>query len=125
MMKKKELYQLDWTYDDVRDTDFKRHISQRENITQKNIISWNDYITDDILCEGAFENEIADLFHSLPICLGMVEMRLCDDEFFQATKKLIDNYKSGKYDPYIEDDDRPLLDKDIETVENYMKEQKI
>lgn len=124
-MKERKLYKLDWPYSEVRNDEYKVHISQRENITQENIASWNDYITDDILCEGAFENEIADLFHTLPMCLGMVEMRLYDESFFEITKGLIDNYKSGKYDPYIEDDDRPLLDKDIETVENYMKEQKI
>lgn len=124
-MKERKLFKLEWTYSEDRDCAINMYLSQAGNVTNQSVVAFNDVITDEVLGEDAFPNEIADLFNTLPICIVDMKLNVYDKEFFEITKKLIDNYKAGKYDPYIEDDDRPLLDEDIETVENYMKEQKI
>lgn len=123
-MKERKLFKLAWTYSDYRDEEVKRYFTHAADITNENVIEFNDTLTDEILGKDAFPNEIADMFNTLPICIVNKMLNVYDDEFFEITKKLIDKYKAGVYDPYIEDEDRPLLDKDIETVLNYMEEQK-
>lgn len=123
-MKKQKLFNLGWLYSDQRDDYIKMFFTNAADITNENVIEFNDTLTDEILGKGAFPNDIADLFNTLPICIVNKMLNVYDEEFFEQTKDRIDEYKAGVYDPYIEDEDRPLLDKDIETVLNYMEEQK-
>ena len=112
----------DITYDDVRDTMISKYTSQKENLHNGNIESFNDYITDDVYGEGAFKNEVDAFLHVLPICVALAELKLVDAYFFDEITEMIAQYKDGYFDPYFDDgEDKALIDTDISKVEEHMK----
>lgn len=116
------IQKTDIVYDDVRDAVIYKYTSQRENLNNGNIESYNDYITDDVYGEGAFKNEVDAFLHVLPICVSLAELELKDQYFFDDITDMIAKYKDGYYDPYFDDgEDKTLIDADIATVEEYIK----
>lgn len=112
----------DITYDDVRDTLIRKYTDQRDRLTNDNIESYNDYITDEVYGRGAFENEVDAFLHVLPICVSLAELKLKDQYFFDEITEMIQQYREGYYDAYFSDEENKAdLDSDIEIVEEYIK----
>ena len=112
----------DVTYDDIRDDLIISYTSQKERLNSTNIESYNNYITDEVLCEGAFKNEVDAFLHVLAICISMGKLSLYDKYFFDDVSTMIAKYKDGYYDPYFDDgEDKMLIDADIATVEEYIE----
>ena len=112
----------DITYDDVRDTVIRKYTHQKENLTNENIESYNDYITDEVYGEGAFKNEVNAFLHVLPICVALAELKLKDQYFFDDIQEMISKYKNGYYDNYFADNENKAdIDTDIAKVEQYIK----
>ena len=110
------------TYDDVRDTLIRKYTRQKENLTNENIESYNDYITDEVYGEGAFKNEVDEFLHVLPICVALAELKLKDQYFFDQIQEMITQYKDGYYDNYFADDENKAdIDTDIAIVEQYIQ----
>ena len=115
------LEKTDIVYDDVRDTLIHKYTHQKENLTNENIESYNDYITDEVYGEGAFKNEVDAFLHVLPICVALAELKLKDQYFFDEIAEMIGKYKYGYYDDYLADDENKAdIDTDISTVEEYI-----
>ena len=111
----------DITYDDVRDTLIRKYTHQKENLTNENIESYNDYITDDVYGEGAFKNEVDEFLHVLPICVALAELKLKDQYFFDDIAVMIRKYRDGYYDAYFSDEENRIeIENDIVTVEKYL-----
>ena len=111
----------DITYDDIRDTLIHKYTSQKENLHNRNIESYNDYITDEVYGEGAFKNEVIAFLHILPICVALAELKLKDQYFFDDIREMIGKYKEGYYDNYFADDENKAdIEADILTVEQYV-----
>lgn len=116
------IQKTDITYDDVRDTLIRKYTSQRENLNNGNIASYNDYITDEVYGEGAFSNEVDALFHVLAICVALAELKLTDQYFFDEITKIASKYKEGYYDAYFDvGEDKTIIDADIKNVEGFIK----
>ena len=112
----------DITYNDVRDTLIHKYTHQKDNLTNKNIESYNDYITDEVYGEGAFKNEVDAFLHVLPICIAMAELKLKDQYFFDEIAEMINQYKNGYYDAYFSDEENKVkIEADIAIVEEYIK----
>ena len=112
----------DITYSDIRDTLIRKYTSQKENLNNKNIESYNDYITDEVYGEEAFKNEVEAFLHVLPICLALAELRLKDRYFFNNIKEMIEKYKSGYFNDYLADNENKTeIDTDIANVEQYIQ----
>ena len=110
----------DIAYDDVRDTLIHKYTRQKENLNDKNIESYNDYITDEVYGEGAFKNEVDAFLHVLPICVALAELQLKDKVFFDDITKMIRLYKDGYFDNYmVEGENKSVIDADIKKVEQY------
>lgn len=115
------IQKTDITYDDVRDTLIRKYTSQKDNLNNGNIASYNDYITDEVYGEGAFKNEVDAFLHVLPICVALAELKLIDQYFFEEIAEMIAKYKEGYYDPYFDDgEDKHLIDTDAAIVEEYI-----
>ena len=111
----------DITYDDVRDSNIRLYTSQKERLNNKNIESFNDYITDDVMGEGAFKNEVDDFLNTLSICVALAELKLKDQDFFDDIAEMIQKYKDGYYDPYFSDEENKAeIDTDVAIVEEYI-----
>ena len=112
----------DIAYDDVRDTLIHKYTHQKENLTNKNIESYNDYITDEVYGEGAFKNEVDAFLHILPICVALAELKLKDQYFFDEIEEMIQQYREGYYDAYFSDEENKVeIETDIAIVEKYIK----
>lgn len=112
----------DITYDDIRDTLIRKYTSQKGNLSNNNIESYNDYITDEVYGEGAFKNEVDAFLHVLAICTALVELKLKDQYFFDDIQEMIGKYKDGYFNDYLADDENKVdIDTDISKVEQYIK----
>lgn len=115
------IQKTDITYDDVRDAVIHKYTRQKDNLNNGNIESYNDYITDEVYGEGAFENEVDAFFHVLPICVALAELKLIDGYFFEKIAEMIARYKDGYYDQYFDDgESKILIDTDVAKVEEYI-----
>lgn len=111
----------DITYDDIRDTLIRKYTSQKERLNNKNIESYNDYITDEVYGEGAFKNEVDSFLHVLAMCVALVELKLKDQYFFDEIQEMIGKYKNGYFNDYLADDENKAdIDTDLSTVEQYI-----
>lgn len=112
----------DIAYDDVKDQIVYKYLHQRERLTNENIESYNDYITDEVYGEGAFRNEVDAFLHVLPICVALAELKLKDQYFFDEIMEMIQKYREGYYDAYFSDEENKAdIDTDITIVEQYIK----
>jgi hypothetical protein len=112
----------DITYDDVKDQIIDKYLDQRERLTNENIESYNDYITDEVYGEGAFRNEVDAFLHVLPICVALAELKLKDQYFFDEIMEMIQKYREGYYGAYFSDEENKAdIDTDITIVEQYIK----
>ena len=111
----------DITYANIRDGLVRKYTSQKENLHNGNIESYNDYITDEVCGEGAFANDVDAFLHVLSICVALTEFGLKDEYFFSDIQKMILKYKSGYYDEYFADgENKTDIETDITAVEKYM-----
>lgn len=118
--------QLDYLYEDSRNDTLNIYRDHKKQLSNSNILSFNDYITDDVICEGGFKHPLEAFYHELSICVAMVELKLMDEQFFEEIPEPIEKYHNGEYDKYFFDikEDKKEIDKDIETVLNYYKQYK-
>lgn len=113
---------LNHTYDDVKDGIITVYRSHKETLNQANIEANNDYMTDELLGQKAFENELDEFFNVLSICISMVELQLYDGYYFDEIQEMISKYKDGYFDEYLADDENKAdIDTDIAKVEQYIK----
>lgn len=111
----------DITYDDIRDTLIRKYTSQKESLNNENIESYNDYITDEVYGEGAFNNEVDAFLHVLAICMALAELKLKDQYFFDEIQEMIGKYKDGYFNDYLADNENKAdIDTDISKVEEYI-----
>lgn len=117
---------LDYLYSDIRDDLMNTYMDQKENLSNSNIASFNDYITDDVIGEGGFKHPLDGFYNVLTICLAMNKLNLMDEYFFEDIDDYIKCYNKGEYDNYLfnKKEDKKELDKDIKTVLNYYKKHK-
>ena len=113
---------IDFTYEDATDDILDDYLDQKERLSNDNIESFNDYITDDVIGEGGFKNEVVEFFNILAICLAMVELKLYDKYFFDEIAEMIGKYKDGYYNNYLADNENiAQLDTNVAKIEQYIK----
>ena len=116
------LVKMEYPYDDIKDWVIRKYRSQRENLNNNNIQSFNDYITDEEMDVESFKNEAHEFLNVLCICVSLAELKLNDQYFFDKIKEMISKYKDGYFDEYLSDDEnRADIDTDIANVEQYIK----
>ena len=115
------LVKMEYPYDDIKDWVLYKYRNQRENLTDKNIKSFNDYITDEEMEADWFKNEVHEFLGVLCICVALTELKLNDKYFFDKIKEMIVKYKDGYFDDYLSDDENKAdIDTDVSKVENYI-----
>lgn len=113
---------IDFTYEDTTDDILGKYLDQKERLNNANIESFNDYITDDVIGEDGFKNEIVEFFNILAICLAMVELKLYDKYFFDELQEMIAKYKDGYFNDYLADNENiAQLDTNVAKIEQYIK----
>ncbi len=87
----------------------------------------NDHIVDIDLKKENFENPLEEFYNTISMCTYMINHDLYDGYFFEAYKELLSEYENGDYEDYFLDkeSDKELLDKDIETVNEYLNKDKM
>ena len=112
---------INFTYEDATGDIIGNYLDQKERLSNANIESFNDYITDDVIGEGGFKNEVVEFFNILAICLAMVELKLYDKYFFDEIQEIISKYKDGYFNNYLADNENTtLLDTNVSKVEQYI-----
>ena len=113
---------VDYSYSEIRGSRINYYIDQKENLNNKNIESYNDYITDEVIGKYGFLNEIEEFFNILAICVGMAKINCYDEYIFNEIKIMIEKYKNKQYDKYLYDlNDKETINSDINTIEIYLK----
>lgn len=117
---------LDYLYSDLKYDLLCTYRNHNKELSNNNIMNFNDYVTDDIIGEEGFKHPLEAFYRELSICLAMVELKLMDEQFFIEISEPIKSYHSGEYDNYFfnKKADKKELDKDIEIVLNYYKDTK-
>lgn len=117
---------LDYLYEDIRHDLLLTYGRHKKELNNDNILSFNDYITDEVIGEGGFKHPLEAFYRELSICIAMSELKLMDEQFFEEIAEPIEKYHNGEYDKYFFNikEDKKEIDKDIETVLAYYKQYK-
>lgn len=103
----------------VRKQDIFNYYKHFDKIDVDNIQDVNDHIIDVDLGKDSFDNLDEEFYNTLSMCIYMIENDLYDEYFFELFKLLLDEYKIE------ENNDKDLIEKDIEIVKDYLKKDEI
>ena len=104
------------SYKEIKEFIEANYKREEEKIKEIGIEDFNDYIVDDVLGNEAFSNEVDEFFYTLSICLVMKKMNLKDKYFIDSLKELLMYYNEGKYNEYIDESEKEIINKDLKLI---------
>ena len=105
---------------DKRKEQIYEYYKRFKKIDLDNIQEVNDTIVDTLLKHEDFESDQDEFYNTLAMCKYMIENKLYDECFFNDYKDLKEEYDSFSFGS---EDEKRLLDSDIEEVDDYLKKE--
>ena len=97
------------------------YYNKYKKINIDNIQEVNDTIIDRLLKQDDFNNDQEEFYNTLSMCKYMIDNNLFDECFFVDYTDLREEYKNFIF---TDEEDKKLLDSDMEDVNEYLRKDK-